>query len=271
MKGALPEERRVAHASTQVGASVSPSGSTLLVRRTVPTTAGHAEVRYSLMPFEGGAETPLPVAGAIKRAVWSDSQHVATWTTLANGGVRLSEVDVRSGAQRNVLELPDSTISDFAALPNGWGWIPAKPDRIVVSESGRRHEYRLLAWFGGARNLVADRASRRLFYLGFGGVTGDSAGVGAITLDDGKQALWATRFAEDGRISAGGTHPVIFAVGETQDSWALYAMDGPGQMTSLGTVGRPIVGFSASGDLSRATVMVRDYRADAWLNKVVVH
>jgi len=48
-------------------------------------------------------------------------------------------------------------------------------------------------------------------------------------------------------------------------------MDGPGQVTPLGTVGRPIVGFTASADLSRATVMVRDYRADAWLNKVVVH
>ena len=64
---------------------------------------------------------------------------------------------------------------------------------------------------------------------------------------------------------------VIMAVAETQDSWALYAMDGPGQVTPLGTVGRPIVGFTASADLSRATVMVRDYRADAWLNKVVVH
>jgi hypothetical protein len=269
-KGALPDERRVAHASTQVGASISPSGSTLLVRRTVPTTAGHAEVRYSLMPFEGGAESPLPVAGSIRRAAWSDSQHVATWTTLANGGVRLSEVDVRTGAQRNSFEIPDSTITDFAALPNGWAWIPAKRDRVLVSESGRRHEYRLLPWFGVARFLVTDGARHRVFYAGFGGATSDSVGVGAITLDDGKQALWATRFAEDGRLMMGGTHAVIFAVAETQDSWALYGLDGPGQMTSLGTVGRPIVGISASADLSRATVMVRDYRADAWLNKVVV-
>jgi len=110
-----------------------------------------------------------------------------------------------------------------------------------------------------------------VFYGGFGGATSDSAGVGAITLDDGKQAQWATRFVEDARMWPGGVHPVIFAVAETADSWTLYALDGPGQMTSLGTVGRPIVGFSASADLSRATVMVRDYRADAWLNKVVVH
>jgi hypothetical protein len=270
MKGALADERRVAHASTLVGAAISPSGSTLLVRRTVPTTAGHAEVRYSLMPFEGGAETPLPVAGAIRRAVWSDSQHVATWTTLANGGVRLSEVDVRTGTQRNGFEIPDSTITDFAALPNGWAWIPAKRDRIVVTESGRRREYRPLPWFGVARSLAADRAGHRVFYGGFGGPTSDSSGVGAITLDDGKQALWATRFAEDARLAPGGTHAVILAVAETQDSWALYGLDGPGQMTALGTIGRPIVGITVSADLSRATVMVRDYRADAWLNKVVV-
>ncbi|HEX7977586.1 MAG TPA: protein kinase [Gemmatimonadaceae bacterium] len=271
MKGALADERRVAHASTAVGASVSPSGSTLLVRRSVPTTAGHAEARYSLMPFEGGAESPLPGAGSIQRAAWSDSQHVATWTTLANGGVRLAEVDVRNGAQRNVLELPDSTVADFAALPNGWAWLPAKRDRVVVSESGHRREFRLLPWFGGSRFLAADPAGHRVFYAGLGGANGDSAGVAAITLNDGKQALWATRFAEGGRIWAGGTHAVIMAIAETQDTWTLYAVDGPGQMTSLGTVGRPIVGFSASADLSRATVMVSDYRADAWLNKVVVH
>ena len=36
--------------------------------------------------------------------------------------------------------------------------------------------------------------------MGFGRATGDSAGVAALTLDDGKPAVWASRFAEGARI-----------------------------------------------------------------------
>jgi hypothetical protein len=52
---------------------------------------------------------------------------------------------------------------------------------------------------------------------------------------------------------------------------ALYGLDGPGQSTPLGTIGRPIRGVGVSADLSRATITEMDYRADAWANKVVVH
>ena len=41
-------------------------------------------------------------------------------------------------------------------------------------------------------------------------------------------------------------------------------------MTPLGAIGAPIVGASVSRDLTRATIMQMDYRADAWLNQVVV-
>ncbi|HKH93603.1 MAG TPA: hypothetical protein VKA54_17500, partial [Gemmatimonadaceae bacterium] len=65
-------------------------------------------------------------------------------------------------------------------------------------------------------------------------------------------------------------HEALFLVGETQDSWSLFAIDGPAAMKPLGTVGRPISWFNVSRDLSRAAAVVTDYRADAWLNKVVV-
>jgi hypothetical protein len=62
----------------------------------------------------------------------------------------------------------------------------------------------------------------------------------------------------------------VFVVATTQDSWSLFGLDGPGASTPLGTIGRPIFGGSVSRDLTRSTIMVMDYRADAWLNQVVV-
>jgi len=266
-KETVPEDRRIAHASTAVSASVSPDGSTLLVRRTVPTSGGHSEARYSLMPYEGGAETPLPAAGVARRAIWSDAQHVAT-LAQAGSGLRLSEVDVHTGAQRNVLQIADSLVADFAPLPNGWAWIPVTRDRVVVSEGGRRREFEPPAWFASVFLLAADRARHRLIYSGFGKTTGDSASVGLISLDDGKQSRLGTRFAEQVRVASVTGHDALFAVGETQDSWRLFTLDG-GTMTELGKVGRPIAALSVASDLSRAALMVIDYRADAWLNRVV--
>jgi hypothetical protein len=90
------------------------------------------------------------------------------------------------------------------------------------------------------------------------------------SLDDGKQELWATHFAEDARLMASSAHQVVLAVATTQDSWSLFGLDGPGAVTPLGAIGKPIIGGSVSRDLTRAAIMEMDYRADAWLNKVVV-
>jgi hypothetical protein len=268
IKGTFPDARRIAHASTAVFALISPDGSQLLLRRTLPTTGGGSEMRYSTMPFDGGEETPLRAPGETKRVNWSDAQHVAT-SSLEGGKVRLAEVDVRSGAQRNVLQLPDSTITDFAALDDGWAWIPASRDRIVVSQGGRRREIPAPKWFSGVHQVVTDRAKHRVIFAGTGGVTGDSAAVGALGLDDGTATLWATRFAEGSRVWPSTTHDAVFGVAETADAWTLYAVDG-GKLTSLGTIGRPVFVLGVSEDLGRVAVSSLDYRADAWLSKVVV-
>ena len=200
---------------------------------------------------------------------WSDSQHVAT-AVLTSGGLRLAEVDVRTGAQHNALELPDSVVADYAALSKGWAWIPASRDRIIVSEGGRRREFTPPAWFAGIYQVSADPAARRVFYAGFGRATGDSVSVAVLSLDDGKSAIWATHFAENARVMSAAAHQAVFAVATTQDSWSLFGLDGPGAITPLGTIGRPISGLFVSRDLTRATIMMMDYRADAWMNQVVV-
>jgi hypothetical protein len=166
--------------------------------------------------------------------------------------------------------ISDSLLADYAALPNGWAWIPVTRDRIVVSENGRRREFQPLPPFGGVFLLAADRARHRLLYAGMNRATGDSGVVAMISLDDGRQTKLATRFGEDARIMAVNGHDALFAVAETQDAWSLYTLDGPDGAKLAGKVGSPIYGISVSTDLSRAALMVRDYRADAWMSKVVV-
>ena len=269
-KETSPAHRRIAHASREVAATISPDGSTLLLRRAVPTPSGPSEMRFSLMPFDGGEETSLPTPGVVRRAVWSDAEHVAT-AVSSGSGLRLSEVNVRTGAERNAMVIPDSLVANFAALPGGWAWIPVNRDRVIISERGRRREQLQPAWFGRVFMLAADRARRRVLFGGVGKTTGDTVGVAMLSLDDGRLTMLGSRFAEDARLIAADGHDALLALGETQDSWSLYTLDAPGTMKMVGKVGRPIFGMSVSADMRRAVLTELDYRADAWLHKVVVH
>lgn len=161
------------------------------------------------------------------------------------------------------MDVADSVLADFDALANGWVWIPASTDRIVVMADGRKREFRAPAWFGSIVQISADRERHRALYDGRFGRRGRAL------IRRRHTGLWAMRFGEGGRIIPLAAHAALFQVRETQEAWSLFALDGPGKITPLGTIPRPIVGFSVSRDLRRATVTGRDYRADAWLNKVL--
>ena len=268
IKGTFPDERRIAHASSAVVSSVSPDGARVILRRTVPTTGGHSEVRLSTMPFDGGAEAPLAVPGAPLRAVWVDAQYAATMSRMPSG-LHFAEVNVSTGATRNVLDTKDSVIRDYKPLADGWAWIPPSGDRIVAMQNGRRREFKLPEWYGGVASLLPDRERHRLMYLGWGRATGDSLGMSVISLDDGSQSQWVKRFVEDARLGTIDGHDALLQLSQAQDSWSLYALDGPEKLVPLGTIPRPAVNVSVSSDLKRAVVSVRDYRADAWISKVI--
>jgi hypothetical protein len=57
-------------------------------------------------------------------------------------------VDVRTGAERSALDLPDSIVTAVTPLPDGWAWIPKDRDRVIVEQDGQRHEIAKPAWFG---------------------------------------------------------------------------------------------------------------------------
>ena len=267
IKGRLTDDRRIAHSSSFVVASPSPDGARLLVSRRIPTTNGHSEGRFTLMPFAGGAESALPVPGIPLRVVWTDSVTVAV-STQVGGGLHLSQVDIRTGAQRNGFTVPDSSVASFDALDDGWAWIPASTDRVIVLQHGQRKEYRAPAWYGGVIQVAADRARHRVLYFGYNAATSDSVRVSAVSLADGSQHSWPAAFAERASLSASSTHAGAFAVSGKQDWWSLYALDDPDRMVPVGTFPRPLTGVNPSTDGIHTTVRSREYRADAWMYKV---
>jgi hypothetical protein len=178
-------------------------------------------------------------------------------------------MDVRTGAQRNRLAIPDSIVREFSALSGGWAWIPGSSDRIVVVENARRRVFPKLDWFSGIAHLVADPAHRRVLYTGWGGPGADSAGLGVLSLDAGTQGLWTRLSGEGARIVLLDSHDALLLVEEGLETWSLYTADGPDRVARLTTIPRPVSSLTASRDMKRVVANVRDYRADAWMSKVI--
>jgi hypothetical protein len=226
-------------------------------------------MQVGVMPFGGGAETPIAAPATPFRALWSDAQHVAVASRITGAKLQLTEVDVGSGEQRNRIVLPDSAIRDYTALANGWAWIPASSDRIVVSEAGRTRTFQNPKWFSGTAHLVADPAHRRVFYTGWGGPGADSMALGVLSLDDGTHARWMAKTGDAARIVLVDGHDALFLVQEGLETWSVYTVDGPERVTKLATIARPLESLTVSRDGSRVVANVDDYRADAWMSKVV--
>ena len=269
MHGRFPDARRLARASTPVSGDISPDGSRLLVRRSVPVEGGTSRMQLSVVPFAGGAETPIAAPATPFSAHWSDDQHVAVASRIAGAKLQLTEIDVRSGEQRNRAVLPDSAIRDFTALSNGWAWIPASSDRIAVSEAGHLRTFPNNAWYSGTAHLVADPARRRVLYSGWGGPGADSMALGVLSLDAGTNERWIAKAGDAARITLVNGHEALYFVQEGLSTWTAYLVDGPDRVSRLGTVPRAVETPSVSQDGTRFVANTADYRADAWMSKVI--
>jgi hypothetical protein len=268
IQGKLANDARIARASNNVIATVSPDGGRLLFRRIVPTTGQHTAVQYGVRSYGSDAETPLAITGTALKARWMDSVTVSVATRVA-GVVHLGLVDVRTGATRNDLALTDSSVVDAARIAAGWAWIPPSRDRIVVDQGGKRREIKQPVWYGGLFSILSDSNAGRVFVTGFNRATADTLGIAAIALVDGSTTQWAAVFAEDGTIQLLSGGELFLAMHRTQESLDLYRLSGPGKSQLLGSPPRPLVGVSASADLKRAVAFDRDYHADAWMYNVV--
>ncbi len=269
LKGRLADDHRIAHASNSVLAWVSPDGNRLMVRRIVPTTGDHTEARFSIRPYDGTTETPLPGTGKIEGADWVDSTSVSVGSTMPDGHIHLAVVDVRTGAERDAFDLPDSSITSAAPVPNGWAWIPITRDRLLIEQNGTRRSLTLPEWYSSIYTMIADPAHGRLFVAGYNRATGDTIGVAAVNVADGTFAQWTSMFAEDAQMSLLDGGDLFLAAHRTEDAYDLYRLTGPGKMQRLGAPALPLFDVSVSGDVKRATAVQRGYNADAWMYNVV--
>jgi hypothetical protein len=194
LHGRFPDARRVLRASTAVGTGISPDGQRLLLYRTLPTAAGQSEVRLSVMPFGGGAEVPVRYTGTLLGAKWQDSVTLE-YAGQTKTGLHLALADVRSGAERHPLDLGDSLVQDFAALPDGWAWIPVGGQRIVVQGAAGRREIGKPAWAGSLTWLATMADGRSLSYTSWNAGTFDTMRVDVVPATGGSATPWVSMFS----------------------------------------------------------------------------
>jgi hypothetical protein len=268
ISGKIGDGAPLMQASNRVGAQISPDGARLLMRRSVPTSNGGDDLRYSIAPYGGGAETPLNLSGHVVAAQWDDSVTVAI-RALTPTGSHLSRVDVRTGAAASGgIDVPDSVLTSFVALPNGWAWIPTKPDRVVVMQGGARREIAKPSWFDSFMQVAGTPDGSRLAVLGWG-TSGDSIRVDVVPSSGGPTTEWSRSFAETGAVTWLGNESLAFTVWSGSDAADVRQVSGPNHVKTLGALGHVAATLSVSRDLQRATIGWRDYRGDAWMYRVV--
>jgi hypothetical protein len=268
LHGKFPDARRVLRTSTTAGARISPDGGRVLLTRRLATAAGQSELRLTVMPFGGGAETPVPATGTLRRARWADSVTVA-YLAQTKSGLHMALVDVRSGAERQPLDLSDSVIGDFEPLPGGWTWIPVGGQWIVVQDAAGRREIPKPAWAANLAGVSASPDGRALAFTSWNATTDDTLRVDVVPAAGGASTPWFSMFAETGGTTSLPDGSVLLTVFPTEQAAALYRLRGPGQVERIGAIPRPVEGVEVSQDLRRATVNALEYHGDVWLSKVV--
>jgi hypothetical protein len=222
------------------------------------------------MQFAGGAETPLALAGLTAETFWSDDSTVAIRDRVP-AGARLALVDVRTGVVRDALVVPDPYPNAYVHMPSGgWVWVRGWSPEISVqlpSDSSPRR-IRLPAWYGAAFYADLSRDGRLVAVSGSNPHT-DSTQVSVLSLADGAVTQWLTTFGEDVDVSWLKDGTLLLLLGETPETYSIYHLLRPGRAVKLGTIPRRVSSVSVSKDLKRAAVVVRDYRGDVWMSKVV--
>ena len=271
LHGTFAEEHRLSRSTTPVSMGITPGGDRVVTFRTTGVSTSGGEL--AVAPFGSGAETPLPLSGSLlgwSMGVGADSEMVAV-AEKAAGGVRLSLIDLRTGARQRQLTVADSTIRGADPLPDGWVWIPGDGRSIRVQRRGdtAAKSFPIPDWYVSARGVVAAPDGKRVAFAGFDAATYDSLGLGVMSLADGKVARWVTIFGESSDAQWLPDGSILLDIWETQETVTAFRVRGPGQSERLGTVPRPVTSFRVSRDLRRAAVVTREYHGDAWMSRVV--
>lgn len=160
-------------------------------------------------------------------------------------------------------------MTEVVPLPDGWAWIPATADRIVVRRGSNTTDIPRPSWFGVLTGLTADPAGQRLAMIGWNAGTFDSIGVAVVPAAGGAPLLWTSSAAEQGGMTFLKDGSILFTPWDTPESAVLYLVSGPGRMERLGAVTRPIGGISVSSDLERIAVLESNAHGDAFMSRIV--
>ncbi len=109
LHGKFLEERRLAHGSARIAATISPDGSHVLLAR-LTGAAEAARFRLSTLPFAGGAETALPTRGIPAGWTWIDSASVVV-DEVESGRGHAVLIDVPTHARLAEFTPPDTAMA----------------------------------------------------------------------------------------------------------------------------------------------------------------
>ncbi len=263
-----PESRGQLKSSTALVAQLAPDGNRVLLARTLPTSTGGSERRYAVMPFSGGAETPLNLSGNIRSVRWVDSVTVL-YQAQTPAGQHIGLVDVRNGSTPGGFDVPDSLAASVTPIAGGWAWIPATRDRVMVHVGGKERTLPMPRWYDDIFDLSADRSGTRLLMVGWNAGSNDSLGVAVAGIGDTAATLWARSYAEAGGGYFLDDGSVMLHARPTQETVALLHILSPGNVKRLGIITRPSTGTALSRDLKRALIVERTYHGDAWMSRIV--
>ena len=253
---------------------ISPDGARLLLGPFTQLGFISSDRRLYTIPFGGGAESPLAARGAIMALGWADSV-TATLQERESGRTRFVAVDVRTGARRDELTLPDSGSEpvSFTALPGGgWAWIPSDLQTILVQRRGESAPRAIHkpGWYGSFVMVQSASADGRLAFSGEN-VAKDSAGVSVVPTDGGDPISWSTAkcCTKTMQWLAGGS--LLWVLETDSAAKVFFRLRGPGPMERLGRFA-PLEWHawqvSVSADLKRAEVTRGNSQTDFWMWRV---
>jgi hypothetical protein len=203
--------------------------------------------------------------------MWLDSMTLSI-SERSPTGTQLSLLNVRNGDRRNVLQVQDSLLQDFAPLgDSGWIWIPIGRRSIQVHDrpSEPTRELPRPDWYRSLVHVTATPDGRLAAVTGWDTKTNDSLGIFVVTLPEGKETPWATLFGEEARPKYLDDGTLLVTVYLSQEIASLMRLRGPGALEFVGTIPRRVDAVTISRDRRVVGLTTVDYRGDAWMSRVV--
>ena len=270
LRGAFADEHRLSRSTTPVSMAITPAGDRVLIWRLGAVSSGGGQL--TVAPFGGGTEMALPLSGTMLGWTMDPDSDVVALGERTSEGVRLTPIDLRTGARRSSFALADSTVRDWAPLPDkGWVWIPADGRSMGVQRrrDAAPKSFPIPDWYVAARTVNATPDGEEAAFTGYDAGTYDSLGLSVMSLSSGKAARWTAIFGEQSAFRWLPDGSILLSIWETQETVTIYRVRGPGRVERLGTIPRPVTSFSVSKDLRRATVVTHEYHGDTWMSRVV--